>query len=55
MYIADYEHLGVYACRILVPGMSDIYPAEDLLLGNNNMGAEVREALLALPGSYNFV
>ena len=50
VYIADYEHLGVYACRILVPGMSDIYPAEDLLLGNNNMGAEVREALLALPG-----
>ncbi len=50
VYIADYEHLGVYACRILVPGMSDIYPAEDLLLGNNNMGADVREALLALPG-----
>ncbi len=39
VYIADYEHLGVYACRIIVPGMSDIYPAEDLWLANNSMGA----------------
>ncbi len=30
VYIADYEHLGVYACRIIVPGMSDIYPAENM-------------------------
>jgi len=51
VYIADYEHLGVYACRILVPGMSDIYPAEDLLLANNSMGAPLREKLLALPAS----
>ncbi len=51
VYIADYEHLGVYACRILVPGMSDIYPAEDLLIANNNMGAGLREAVLALPDS----
>ncbi|HED0375910.1 TPA: YcaO-like family protein, partial [Aeromonas dhakensis] len=49
VYIADYEHLGVYACRILVPGMSDIYPAEDLLLANNTMGAHLRETILALP------
>ncbi|WP_084999815.1 30S ribosomal protein S12 methylthiotransferase accessory factor YcaO, partial [Cronobacter sakazakii] len=46
VYIADYEHLGVYACRIIVPGMSDIYPAEDLLLANNNMGSHLRETLL---------
>ncbi|MDV5141199.1 30S ribosomal protein S12 methylthiotransferase accessory factor YcaO [Chimaeribacter arupi] len=51
VYIADYEHLGVYACRILVPGMSDIYPAEDLLLANNSMGAHLRDKLLALPAS----
>ncbi|MBH2959243.1 YcaO-like family protein [Serratia marcescens] len=51
VYIADYEHLGVYACRIIVPGMSDIYPAEDLLLANNSMGAHLRDTLLALPGS----
>ena len=51
VYIADYEHLGVYACRIIVPGMSDIYPSEDLLLANNSMGAHLRDTLLALPGS----
>lgn len=51
VYIADYQHLDVYACRIIVPGMSDIYPAEDLLLANNNMGAELRETVLSLPNS----
>ncbi|MFP1758488.1 30S ribosomal protein S12 methylthiotransferase accessory factor YcaO [Lonsdalea quercina] len=51
VYIADYEHLSVYACRILVPGISDIYPAEDLLLANNSMGAHLRETLLTLPDS----
>ncbi|WP_145557115.1 30S ribosomal protein S12 methylthiotransferase accessory factor YcaO [Yersinia aldovae] len=51
VYIADYEHLSVYACRILVPGMSDIYPAEDLLMANNTMGAHLRDTLLALPDS----
>ncbi|PIF22670.1 30S ribosomal protein S12 methylthiotransferase accessory factor YcaO [Candidatus Pantoea floridensis] len=52
VYIADYEHLSVYACRIIVPGMSDIYPAEDLLLANNSMGASLRETLIALPESH---
>lgn len=51
VYIADYEHLGVYGCRILVPGMSDIYPAEDLWLANNTMGSHLRETIMALPGS----
>ncbi|MCP9268449.1 30S ribosomal protein S12 methylthiotransferase accessory factor YcaO [Xenorhabdus sp. XENO-1] len=50
-YIADYEHLGVYACRILVPGMSDIYPVEDLHIANNTMGTHLRETILALPNS----
>jgi len=48
IYIADYAHLGVYACRILIPGMSDIYPVGDLLWSNNNEGAYFREALLGL-------
>ena len=48
IYIADYGHLGVYACRILIPGMSDIYPVEDLLWNNNNEGAFFREAILSL-------
>ena len=48
IYIADYTHLDVYACRILVPGMSEIYPLEDLLWENNNEGAYFRKYLLSL-------
>lgn len=51
VYIADYEHLGVYACRILVPGVSDVYPVEDLHMANNAMGIHLRETILALPES----
>lgn len=31
--------------------MSDIYPAEDLWLANNSMGAHLRDTILSLPGS----
>ncbi|PHR58467.1 MAG: 30s ribosomal protein S12 methylthiotransferase accessory protein YcaO [Arcobacter sp.] len=48
IYIADYNHLDVYACRIIVPGMSDIYPVDDLQWSNNNEGALFREAILSL-------
>ncbi|MFV9614949.1 MAG: 30S ribosomal protein S12 methylthiotransferase accessory factor YcaO [Gammaproteobacteria bacterium] len=48
IYISDYEHLNVYSCRILVPGMSDIYPVDDLLWNNNNEGALFREDILSL-------
>ena len=48
IYIADFEHLGVYACRILVPGMSEIYPVDDLEWENNSAGAVVRPAILNL-------
>ncbi|WP_144244244.1 YcaO-like family protein [Nitrincola sp. A-D6] len=48
IYIADYEHLGVYTCRIVVPGMSEIYPVDELIWRNNNAAAPLRQALLAL-------
>ncbi len=48
IYIADYQHLDVYTCRIIVPGMSEIYPVEDLMWSNNNEGAHYREYLLSL-------
>ena len=48
IYIADYGHVGVYACRILIPGMSDIYSVDDLQWNNNNEGAFFRQALLSL-------
>lgn len=48
IYIADYEHLGVYSCRIIVPGMSDIYPVDDIVWNNNNEGSLFREDILNL-------
>ena len=48
IYIMDYDHLDVYACRIIVPGMSEIYEVEDLQWSNNNEGAHYRAYLLSL-------
>lgn len=48
MYIADFQHLGVYACRIFVPGMSEIYPVEELEWENNTVGNLVRPYALRL-------
>lgn len=49
--IRDYDHLGVYVCRILAVGMSEIYPPDDLLLANNNLGLPLRETIQRLPQS----
>jgi ribosomal protein S12 methylthiotransferase accessory factor len=48
IYIADYDHLGVYACRIIVPSMSEIYPPDDLLWANNNVGMDLRQRILSI-------
>ena len=47
IYIADYQQIGVYVCRILVPGMSEIYPPDDLVWENNNAGVPFRHLILA--------
>ena len=49
IFIADYTHLGMYACRIIVPGMSEIYPVDDLEYENNSFSNDIREAILYLP------
>ena len=49
IYVADYTHLGVYACRIIVPGMSEIYPVDDLEYENSSVANPIREAILYLP------
>ena len=48
LYIADFTHLGVYACRIIVPGMSEIYPVEELEWANNSVGNLIRPYVLRL-------
>jgi ribosomal protein S12 methylthiotransferase accessory factor len=49
IYRAEYSHCGMYSCRILVPGMSEIYPIDDLLWNNKGTGALLRPHLLRLP------
>ncbi len=48
IYLADFSEQGAYSCRILVPGMSEIYPVEDLEWENNSVGNAIRPALLRL-------
>jgi len=47
-YMAVYDQLGVTACRILVPGYSEIYPVDDLIWDNTNKALAFREDILNL-------
>ncbi|WP_339433005.1 MULTISPECIES: OsmC domain/YcaO domain-containing protein [unclassified Pseudomonas] len=47
-YMAVYEHIGAKACRILVPGYSEIYPVEDLIWDNTNKALQFRADILNL-------
>ncbi|WP_226661748.1 OsmC domain/YcaO domain-containing protein [Microbulbifer aggregans] len=48
VYVATYEALGAPACRILVPGYSEVYPVEDLIWDNTNKALDYREDILNL-------
>ena len=48
VYTAVYDQLGAIACRILVPGYSEVYPIEDLVWDNTNKALLFREDILNL-------
>jgi ribosomal protein S12 methylthiotransferase accessory factor len=48
VYTAVYDELGATACRIVVPGYSEIYPVEDLVWDNTNKALLFREDILNL-------
>ncbi|MEE9368130.1 MAG: OsmC domain/YcaO domain-containing protein [Pontiella sp.] len=48
VYVALYEDLGATACRILVPGYSEIYPVDDLIWENTNKALDFRSDILNL-------
>lgn len=48
VYMAEYDQLGAVACRILVPGYSEIYPVEDLVWDNTNKALLFRADILNL-------
>ena len=47
-YVAVYDQLGATACRILVPGYSEVYPIEDLIWDNTNKALLFRNDILSL-------
>ena len=47
-YMAVYDQLGATACRILVPGYSEIYPVDDLIWDNTNKAQAFRKDILNL-------
>jgi len=48
VYTAVNDQLGAVACRILVPGYSEVYPVEDLIWDNTNKALLFREDILNL-------
>jgi len=48
VYMAVYDQLGSTACRILVPGYSEVYPVEDLIWDNTNKSLLFRSDILNL-------
>ncbi len=48
VYVAEFNVLGTSACRILVPGYSEIYLVEDLIWDNTNKALDYREDILTI-------
>ena len=48
VYTAVHDQLGAVACRILVPGYSEIYPVDDLIWDNTNKALLFRADILNL-------
>lgn len=51
IYVRTYQNLGIPVYRIVVPGMSEVYPVDDLVYNNNNAYIVYQESLLSLPVS----
>lgn len=46
VYIRDYNYLDFYSCQMIVPGVSEVYPIDDLIYNNRNRGKYYREIIL---------
>jgi len=45
-YIREYNYLGFYSCQMIVPGISEVYPIDDLIYNNKNNGKLIRDMVL---------
>ncbi len=46
MYVREYDYLGFYSCQMIVPGVSEVYPIEDMSFNNKNNGKRIRDLVL---------
>ncbi|NQY53634.1 MAG: YcaO-like family protein [Campylobacteraceae bacterium] len=46
IYIREYNYLNFYSCQIIVPGVSEVYPLEDMIYNNTNAGKLIRDMVL---------
>jgi len=46
IYLREYDYLDFYSCQMLVPGVSEVYPVDDLVYNNKNEGKRLRELVL---------
>lgn len=46
IYLREYKYLGFYSCQMIVPGVSEVYPIEDLIYNNKNIGKSIRNMVL---------
>jgi ribosomal protein S12 methylthiotransferase accessory factor len=45
MYVREYDYLGFYSCQMIVPGVSEVYPIEDMSFNNKNNGKRIRDVV----------
>lgn len=46
IYLREYNYLGFYSCQMLIPGISEVYPVEDLIYNNKNSAKTIRDMVL---------
>lgn len=46
-YLREYDYLGFYSCQMIVPTVSEVYPIEDLVYNNKNVGKFIRDMVLS--------
>jgi ribosomal protein S12 methylthiotransferase accessory factor len=46
IYIREYSYVGFYSCQMIVPGISEVYPIEDMCFNNKNNGKWIRDMVL---------
>lgn len=51
IYLRSYQSFGLPVYRIIIPGMSEIYPTGDLVYNNTNDFVPYQEGILSLPSS----